>query len=81
MVLRPTQVLNSNGISIGSAIFAGLTSVTDRLTDHATQSVKIGHIYIRSTAVRPDNNNNVYSAVIMTIAIARVHPVHLVNAH
>jgi len=42
--LGPTQVLNPNGISIGSAIFAGLTSVTerqtDRLTDHATQSLR-----------------------------------------
>jgi len=30
--LGPTQVLNSNGISIGSAVFVGLTSVTDRQT-------------------------------------------------
>jgi len=29
----PTQVLNPNGISIGSAVFAGLTSVTDWPTD------------------------------------------------
>jgi len=29
----PTEVLNPNGISIGSAIFAGLTTVTDRQTD------------------------------------------------
>jgi len=39
----PTRVLNLNGISIGSAVFAGLTSVTDRQTDrptdHATRSV------------------------------------------
>ena len=26
----PTQVLNPNSVSIGSAVFAGLTSVTDR---------------------------------------------------
>jgi len=48
----PTQVLNPNGISIGSAIFAGLTSVTDRLTDrltdHATRSVTIDRIYVCS---------------------------------
>jgi len=31
--LGPTQVLNPNGISIGAAVFAGLTSVTDRQTD------------------------------------------------
>jgi len=32
----PTRVLNPNGISIGSAIFAGLTSVTDRQTQRQT---------------------------------------------
>jgi len=36
--LGPTQVLNPNGISIGSAVFAGLTSVTDRQTDHSVSS-------------------------------------------
>jgi len=30
--LGPTRVLNPNGISIGAAVFAGLTSVTDRQT-------------------------------------------------
>ena len=53
----PTQVLNPNGSSIGAAVFAGLTSVThrptDRPTDHATRSVRIGRIYARSTAMRP----------------------------
>ena len=42
----PTPVLNVNGISIGSAVFARLTSVTDRQTDrqtdHSTLSVTIG---------------------------------------
>jgi len=54
----PSRVLNPNGISIGAAVFAWLTSVTDRPTDHAarrTQSVTIGHIYERSTAMRPCN--------------------------
>ena len=51
--LEPTQVLNPNGISIGSAVFAELTSVTDRPTDHATRSVTIGRIYVCSTAMRP----------------------------
>ena len=32
----PTRVLNSNGISIGSAVLAGLTNVTDRQTDRQT---------------------------------------------
>jgi len=47
--LGPTQVLNLNCILIASAIFAGLTSVTDWQTDHATQLVTIVHIYIHST--------------------------------
>jgi len=33
---RPTRVLNQNGISISSAVFAELTSVTDRPTDRQT---------------------------------------------
>jgi len=33
-----TSVLNQNGISIGSAVFAGLTSVTDRQTDRPRYS-------------------------------------------
>jgi len=32
--LGPTRVHNPNGISIGSAVFVGLTKVTDRQTDH-----------------------------------------------
>jgi len=59
--LGPTRILNPNGISIGAAVFAGLTSVadrpTDRPTDHATQSITIGRIYISSTVMRPNNNN------------------------
>ena len=57
--LGPTQVLNPNGISIGSAVFAGLSSVTDRQTDrqsdHATRSLTIDRIYVRSTAMRFNN--------------------------
>jgi len=34
--LGPSQVLNPDGISIGSAVFAGLTSVADRQTDRQT---------------------------------------------
>ena len=51
----PTRVLNPNGISIGSVVLAELISVTDRPTDHATRSVRISHIYIRSTAMRSNN--------------------------
>ena len=53
----PTQVLDPEGSLIGAAVFAGLTSVTDRQTDrptdHATRSVRVGRIYVRGTAMRP----------------------------
>jgi len=71
---------------------------TDRHTDHATRSVSIGRIYIRSTAMRSDSSSSnssssssgssrpssssnvtVCGAVTMTVAIARVHLVHLMN--
>jgi len=52
----PTRVLHPNGISIGSAVLAGLTSVTDRPTDHVTWSVTIDRIYVRNTAMRSNNS-------------------------
>jgi len=57
-VVGPTRVLNPNGIfiTIRSAGFAGLTTVTYTPIDHTTQSVTIGRIYIRSTAMRPNNS-------------------------
>jgi len=42
--LWPTQVTHPKGLSIGSAIFAGLTNATNRQTNHATPSVAIGRI-------------------------------------
>jgi len=53
---------------------------TDWQTDHTTRSVTLGRIY--STTLRPNNKNycyqdDVFDAVIMTISILRVHPVHL----
>jgi len=57
--LGPTRVHNPNDVSISSAVFAGLTSVTDRPTDYVTLSVPltIGRIYVHSTAMRPNNTN------------------------
>ena len=46
---EPNRVLNLNGISIGSALFAGLTSVTDRQTDDTARSVATDRIYVRSS--------------------------------
>jgi len=60
--LDPTRVLNNpNGISIGAAVFAGLTNVTDRPTDHATRSVTIGCIYVRTTAMWPNNYSTTHT--------------------
>ena len=46
----PIRVNKPNGISIGSAVFTWLMTVTDRptdrQTDHATRSVTIGRIYV-----------------------------------
>jgi len=36
---------------------------TDRQTDHATQSVTLGHIYICTTAMRPNNTARVFSVL------------------
>jgi len=69
MVTGPTQVLNPNSSSNGAAVFAGLTSVTDRPTDHTTRSVRIGRIYIRSTAMRPKNNkweNRIFNIIVVS---------------
>jgi len=48
----PTLVVNSNSISIGSAVFVGLTAVTNRQNDRPrySRSVTIGRIYGRSMA-------------------------------
>jgi len=43
---RGFQILNLNGISIGSAVSAGLTTATDRQT--TTRSVTMGRINVRS---------------------------------
>jgi len=53
--LGPSEPTNPNGISIGSAIFAGLTSVTGRSRDHTIRSVTICRIYVRSSAMQPNN--------------------------
>ena len=59
----PARVHNPNDMSIGSAVFAGLTIIyidrptdrqTDRSTDPARYSITIGRIYVRSTAMRPN---------------------------
>jgi len=46
--LGPSQVLNPDGISIGSTVFAGLTSVTDRHTDRPRYSVSSNRPHLRT---------------------------------
>jgi len=48
----PTRVRILNGITIGSATFAGLTVVTDRLTDHAT-AICSSWLHLASAVVQP----------------------------
>ena len=54
MVLGPTRVLNPNGISFDSDVFAGLSIAwqTDRQTDHAAWSVTIGRTYVYCLILR-----------------------------
>jgi len=54
--LGPTRVHNSNSISICSAVFAGLTIVTEERPH--SPSVTTGRIYVCSTAMRPKNSSN-----------------------
>ena len=54
-----------------SSRFAGLTSVTDRPTDHATRSVTIGRIYVGSTAMRPNNTRDVQKVRRLTQSVTR----------
>ena len=44
----PTRILRPNGISISSAVFAGLTSVTDRPTDRPRYSVGNNRPHLRT---------------------------------
>jgi len=56
MVPWRTRALNPNGISIGSAVFVGFNTVTDRPTDRPRYSVGNNrpHLYVRSTAMWPN---------------------------
>jgi len=55
--LEPTRAQNANCISVGS-VAHNCDRPTDRPTDHATRSVTIGRIYVRSTVMRPNNNSS-----------------------
>jgi len=58
LFLGPTGFQTANGISIGLAIFARLTIVTDRSTDTDRPRYSVGssrpHLYVRSTAMHAE---------------------------
>ena len=54
--LWPTWLHITKSISIGSAVFAGLTVVTDRLTERPRYSISNNRLHLHSTAMRPNNN-------------------------
>jgi len=47
--------------------------VTVRPTDHATRSVIIGHIYVRSTAIR---RNNIINMMAKQISVSTADDMH-----
>jgi len=51
--LGPSEPITKTPSRSVQPFFAGLTSVTDGQTDHATWSVAIGRIYVRSSGMRP----------------------------
>jgi len=53
LFLGPTRVLNTNGISIASAVLQCSLGYrqSDRPTKHATRSVTKGGIHVRSTVI------------------------------
>jgi len=70
--LAPARVLNPNGIWVSSTVMQGTVTdrPTDRLTDHASQSVRVGRSYVRSTGMRLNK-----TIVITMTVITRIRPV------
>ena len=54
----PKSSTHTAARSVQPFLQGSLVWQTDRPTDHATRSVRIGRIYVCSTAMRPNNNNN-----------------------
>ena len=85
-LLGPIRVHNPNSISIGSVVFAQLTTVTDRQperpTDHATRSVTVDRIYVRSTAMWSEkistSSSSLYKFIIITVCHAVIRCYYVV---
>ena len=75
--LGPNRVYNPNCFSIGSATFCWAQDCdrqTDWHTDHATLSVTIGRIYVRSTAMRPINCKETRTSAGLTVLATLTMP-------
>ena len=59
----------------GQPLFSGSSEVCLSVCHNAWDGVQLGHCNSNN-----NSHDNVYGAVIMTKVIARVHPVHLMNA-
>jgi len=73
--LGPIRAHNANGISIGSAIFEGLTSVTDRQTTLLGWQQRTASMYV----VHAMRHNNIITASMLLIFRARLNA--YLNAH
>jgi len=57
-LLGPIRVCPPNHISIGSAVFAGLTNVTNRQTHRPHYSIYSNKPHLPVAAMKPNNINN-----------------------
>jgi len=57
MVPWATRVNIPDSTTIGSAVFAGITVVTDRQTDRPRYSICSNRLHLASAAMWPNNNN------------------------
>jgi len=77
--IGPTRVHIQNGISISSAVFVGLTI----MTDHATLSVATGHgqLVLRCSLIIHRLLDNEFSASEQSITAASIHTILNVCCH
>jgi len=70
--LGPTRVHNPNGVSLGSAVFAGLKIVIDRQTDTQRYFICNSRPHLARTAMRPNNYlSSVFISVLFFCVIHR----------
>jgi len=75
-----TRVLNQNGISIGSVVFAGLVWQTDRPTDQAVRAMRSNNLYILNTVRCPYDCNGGRGRSVTNDVIMRTRAASAVGA-